>query len=216
MEIVAEMPGDSHRGLPRRRPRRDHHGLGRLRALRRSARDPGRRRGFRAARHSCGARPARSSSCCEGRAAVENMYPRCVTREGNGPAQEKLWKVFRPTGGQWRGIAHVPNGNLRLRDEFAHVDARRRFEIDLASLLGGCAVATRASVHLRRHHGGRSPRPNAARSSARSACPTRRSARAWSRARGRAESGTSTAALDRRLIGRPGRSRRRGRGAEPT
>jgi hydrogenase expression/formation protein HypD len=34
----------------------------------------------------------------------------------------------------WRGIAHVPNGNLRLRDEFAHVDARRRFAIDLKRL----------------------------------------------------------------------------------
>jgi len=70
----------------------------------------------------------------EGRAAVENMYPRCVTREGNVQAQEKLWKVFRPTGGRWRGIAHVPNGNLRLRDELARVDARRRFDIDLATL----------------------------------------------------------------------------------
>jgi hydrogenase expression/formation protein HypD len=28
----------------------------------------------------------------------------------------------------------VPNGNLRLRDEFAHLDARRRFTIDLPSL----------------------------------------------------------------------------------
>jgi len=70
----------------------------------------------------------------EGRAAVENMYPRCVTREGNARAQDKLWKVFRPTGGRWRGIAHVPNGNLRLRDALAHVDARRRFDIDLAGL----------------------------------------------------------------------------------
>ena len=70
----------------------------------------------------------------EGRPAVENMFPRCVTRQGNSRAQEKLWKVFRPTGGRWRGIAHVPNGNLRLRDEFAHADARRRFDIDLASL----------------------------------------------------------------------------------
>jgi hydrogenase expression/formation protein HypD len=70
----------------------------------------------------------------EGRPAVENMYPRCVTREGNAPAQEKLWKVFRPTGGRWRGIAHVPNGNLRLRDDLAHFDARRRFDIDLASV----------------------------------------------------------------------------------
>jgi hydrogenase expression/formation protein HypD len=70
----------------------------------------------------------------EKRLAVENMYPRCVTREGNRPAQEMLAKVFRPTGGRWRGIAHVPNGNLRLRDEYAHVDARRRFKIDPARL----------------------------------------------------------------------------------
>ena len=65
---------------------------------------------------------------------VENMYPRCVTPEGNRNAQEMLWRVFRSTGGKWRGIAHVPNGNLRLREEFAHVDARRRFEIDLRRL----------------------------------------------------------------------------------
>ncbi len=65
---------------------------------------------------------------------VVNMFPRCVTREGNLRAQEQLWKVFRPVGGRWRGIAHVPNGNLRLRDEWAHVDARRRFPIDLTTL----------------------------------------------------------------------------------
>jgi hydrogenase expression/formation protein HypD len=69
-----------------------------------------------------------------GRPRVENMYPRCVTREGNRRAQEQLWKVFRPVGGRWRGIAHVPNGNLRLRDEWAHVDTRRRFRIDVSSL----------------------------------------------------------------------------------
>jgi hydrogenase expression/formation protein HypD len=66
--------------------------------------------------------------------AVVNMFPRCVTKEGNLRAQEKLWSVFRPVGGRWRGIAHVPNGNLRLRDEWSHLDARRRFPIDLASL----------------------------------------------------------------------------------
>ena len=62
------------------------------------------------------------------------MFPRCVTRDGNLRAQEQLWRVFKPIGGNWRGIAHVPNGNLRLRDEFAHLDARRRFDIDLESL----------------------------------------------------------------------------------
>ena len=65
---------------------------------------------------------------------VENAFPRCVSREGNLEAQAVLWRVFEPQGGRWRGIAHVPNGNLRLRDEFAQWDARRRFDIDLAPL----------------------------------------------------------------------------------
>ena len=70
----------------------------------------------------------------DGRPAVDNMFPRCVTREGNLRAQQQLWRVFKPIGGNWRGIAHVPNGNLRLRDEFAQLDARRRFDIDLETL----------------------------------------------------------------------------------
>jgi hydrogenase expression/formation protein HypD len=70
----------------------------------------------------------------DGRLEVANMYPRCVTREGNLAAQKQLWKVFEPVGGRWRGIAHVPNGNLRLHDQWAHVDARRRFQIDVARL----------------------------------------------------------------------------------
>jgi hydrogenase expression/formation protein HypD len=70
----------------------------------------------------------------EKRAEVVNMYPRCVTRAGNTRAQEKLWRVFRPVGGHWRGIAHVSDGNLRLRDDLARFDARKRFRIDVASL----------------------------------------------------------------------------------
>lgn len=70
----------------------------------------------------------------DGSCEVANMYPRCVTREGNLVAQAQLWKVFRLTGGRWRGVADVPDGNLRLRDEWAHVDARRRFAIDISAL----------------------------------------------------------------------------------
>ncbi|HLK10615.1 MAG TPA: hydrogenase formation protein HypD [Candidatus Binatia bacterium] len=77
----------------------------------------------------------------DGRPAVVNAYPRCVTREGNRRAQALLWKVFRPVGGRWRGIAHVPNGNLRLRDAFAHADARRRFRVDAARLWDGAPAA---------------------------------------------------------------------------
>ncbi len=65
---------------------------------------------------------------------VVNMFPRCVTREGNRVAQEQLWKVFSPIGGRWRGIAHVPNGNLRLTDAWAAFDARKRHHIDPSRL----------------------------------------------------------------------------------
>jgi hydrogenase expression/formation protein HypD len=71
-----------------------------------------------------------------GKPRVENCFPRCVSREGNLAAQAVLWRVFEPQGGRWRGIAHVPNGNLRLRDEYAKWDARKRFDIDLAPLWG--------------------------------------------------------------------------------
>jgi len=58
---------------------------------------------------------------------VDNCFPRMVTRRGNRRAQDQLWAVFEPSGGVWRGIARVPNGNLRLRERFARHDARRRF-----------------------------------------------------------------------------------------
>ncbi|KPK77853.1 MAG: hydrogenase assembly protein HupF [Gemmatimonas sp. SM23_52] len=70
----------------------------------------------------------------DGTPAVDNMYPRCVTREGNRVALQQMWKVFRTTGGRWRGIAEIPDGNLRLRPEFAHLDARVKFEIDVQRL----------------------------------------------------------------------------------
>ncbi|UCC71152.1 MAG: hydrogenase formation protein HypD [Gemmatimonadota bacterium] len=66
---------------------------------------------------------------------VVNMYPRCVTRAGNTVAQQQMWSVFRTAGGMWRGIADVPDGSLRLRDEFAHLDARKKYKIDISRLL---------------------------------------------------------------------------------
>jgi hydrogenase expression/formation protein HypD len=81
-----------------------------------------------------------------GEPAVENAYPRCVTREGNLAAQAMLWRVFEPMGGRWRGIAHVPNGNLRLRDEYAAWDARRRFADAIARGLASFSDAPPALV----------------------------------------------------------------------
>jgi hydrogenase expression/formation protein HypD len=70
----------------------------------------------------------------DGTPQVVNMFPRCVSHEGNRVAQDQLWKVFTTMGGRWRGIAHVPNGNLRLREEFADWDTRQRMKIDVSRL----------------------------------------------------------------------------------
>jgi hydrogenase expression/formation protein HypD len=75
----------------------------------------------------------------EQRPEVFNAYPRCVTREGNVPAQKTLWKVFRPVTGTWRGIATVKDGNLELREEWARLDARRRLTIDTAGVRDAAA-----------------------------------------------------------------------------
>jgi len=68
-----------------------------------------------------------------GKPRVVNAFRRCVTRDGNRNAQRTLWSVFEVVGGRWRGIARVPNGNLRLRPEFAAHDARRRHARVLAA-----------------------------------------------------------------------------------
>ena len=73
---------------------------------------------------------------------VVNMYPRCVTPEGNRNAQDQLWKVFELGGGHWRGIAWVPSGNLQLRREWAHLDARARFNLRAIAPDDTPAVAT--------------------------------------------------------------------------
>ena len=73
----------------------------------------------------------------DGEAKVENYYPRCVSRDGNRVALEQLQKVFELRDGRWRGIAEIPDGNLRLRSEFAAVDARKRFSIDSSELGAG-------------------------------------------------------------------------------
>lgn len=68
-----------------------------------------------------------------GRAEIVNAFPRCVSRVGNRRALDVLSRVFEGRDGDWRGIAHVPGGDLRLRGEFAAHDAALRFADELAS-----------------------------------------------------------------------------------
>jgi hydrogenase expression/formation protein HypD len=69
-----------------------------------------------------------------GKAEVVNAFPRCVTRDGNRRALDVLFRVFHLRDGDWRGIARVGGGELRLRPELAGHDATVRFarELDLA------------------------------------------------------------------------------------
>lgn len=80
-----------------------------------------------------------AAQIADGRAEVENAFPRCVRRDGNPRALAALNAVFALGDGDWRGIAHVPGGELRLRPAFAARDARVRY----AHLLEGAAVPTR-------------------------------------------------------------------------
>jgi len=61
---------------------------------------------------------------------VENAYGRAVTLEGNKPAQELINKVFVECDRKWRGIGTIPMSGWRLRDEYADLDAEKRFAVE--------------------------------------------------------------------------------------
>jgi hydrogenase expression/formation protein HypD len=67
----------------------------------------------------------------QGRHEVENKYIRLVTAQGNRIAQREMEDVFelRPSF-EWRGLGKLPLSALRLRDEYADLDAEHRFAIE--------------------------------------------------------------------------------------
>ncbi|MCE7989343.1 MAG: hydrogenase formation protein HypD [Caldilinea sp. CFX5] len=66
----------------------------------------------------------------EGRAELENAYPRAVRPEGNLPAQKMLADVFEVTDRGWRGIGVIPQSGWRLRDAYRDFDAEVRFAVE--------------------------------------------------------------------------------------
>lgn len=66
----------------------------------------------------------------EGRAALENAYPRAVRPEGNLPAQKMLAEVFEVTDRGWRGIGVIPQSGWRLSDAYRDFDAETRFAVE--------------------------------------------------------------------------------------
>lgn len=71
----------------------------------------------------------------EGRAEVENQYRRAVSAEGNAPALEALDEVFElRTFFEWRGLGFISQSALRIRPQYAHWDAERRFTVPLVEV----------------------------------------------------------------------------------
>lgn len=66
-----------------------------------------------------------------------NAFPRCVSTAGNTRAMALLNRVFEVGDGEWRGIARVPHGNLRIRPEYARHDASLHFAASLIPTHGG-------------------------------------------------------------------------------
>lgn len=64
----------------------------------------------------------------EGRCELETEYSRSVTYEGNVTAQ-KLNDTYMEKRDhfRWRGIGDIPESALKLRDEYAHLDAERLY-----------------------------------------------------------------------------------------
>jgi hydrogenase expression/formation protein HypD len=65
----------------------------------------------------------------EGTHRVENAYPRAVSREGNLKAKKLMYEVFEPFDVEWRGFPVIPGSGLRLKKEFEHYDAQKKFDI---------------------------------------------------------------------------------------
>ena len=66
----------------------------------------------------------------EGRAEVENAYPRVVAERGNEAARRAIADVFVVTDRTWRGIGPIPESGWRLADAWSGFDAERRFGVE--------------------------------------------------------------------------------------
>jgi len=60
---------------------------------------------------------------------VDNQYTRAVKPQGNSRAREVMYRVFEPRDTLWRGLGTIPSSGLGLREEYAALDAERRFSL---------------------------------------------------------------------------------------
>lgn len=65
----------------------------------------------------------------EGSPFFVNAYPRVVRDEGNTAAQAVVDRYMEACDAEWRGIGRIPGSGMKLRDEFAAYDARKKYAI---------------------------------------------------------------------------------------
>jgi hydrogenase expression/formation protein HypD len=88
-----------------------------------------------------------------GHVAVENQYSRAVNRDGNLPAHELMWRVFEVCDQQWRGVGMLPESGYRLRHEFRHYDAARRFAVqEIATQESSVCISGQILTGLKKPH----------------------------------------------------------------
>ena len=87
----------------------------------------------------------------EGKAEIENAYPRAVKPDGNPLAMAMLNSVFTLSAARWRGLGEIPESGFTLKPEFSDFDAARRFAIcpKAVTLQNGCRCGDVITGQLR-------------------------------------------------------------------
>jgi hydrogenase expression/formation protein HypD len=89
----------------------------------------------------------------EGREGSFAQYSRAIRPSGNRRAWDTLMSVFDVADGEWRGLGTIPGSGLRLKPEYAALDAATRYalpEITAADLPGcRCGDVLKGLIHPR-------------------------------------------------------------------
>lgn len=77
----------------------------------------------------------------------KNCYPRVIRPEGNPAARQLTAEIMEPCDAEWRGLGVIPQSGLRLREQYALWDARKKFA--LPPVIGRSNPACRCGTVLR-------------------------------------------------------------------
>ena len=58
-----------------------------------------------------------------------NAYPRVVREEGSPEGRALMAETMESLDTEWRGLGIIPQSGLKLRDEYAEFDARKKYNI---------------------------------------------------------------------------------------